>query len=165
MRHATLRFRTIPPLDGYQKPTRRLLCGQSIACCDIQRQRQKRKQGDRNELEPSRLDACCRENRETLSVFPSDHSFYFWLFQRLCCSWLTLCLPAPNAHSGPLLFSSIMCRSSSSSLLLSSDMGAAYGTTKAGCGIMISGISSPDLVYKNLIPIIMAGVNGMYVNP
>ena len=43
-------------------------------------------------------------------------------------------------------------------------MGAAYGTTKAGCGIMISGISSPDLVYKNLIPIIMAGVNGMYVN-
>lgn len=44
-------------------------------------------------------------------------------------------------------------------------MGAAYGTSKAGVGIMISGISSPDLVYKNLIPIIMAGVNGMYVRP
>jgi V-type H+-transporting ATPase proteolipid subunit len=41
-------------------------------------------------------------------------------------------------------------------------MGAAYGTAKAGKGIMISGISAPDLVYKNLIPIIMAGVNGIY---
>jgi V-type H+-transporting ATPase proteolipid subunit len=27
---------------------------------------------------------------------------------------------------------------------------------------MVSGISSPDLVWKNLIPIIMAGVNGIY---
>lgn len=42
------------------------------------------------------------------------------------------------------------------------DIGAAYGTSKAGVGIMISGISSPDLVWKNLIPIIMAGVNGIY---
>jgi V-type H+-transporting ATPase 16kDa proteolipid subunit len=41
-------------------------------------------------------------------------------------------------------------------------MGAAYGTAKAGVGIMISGITSPDLVWKNLIPIIMAGVNGIY---
>lgn len=41
-------------------------------------------------------------------------------------------------------------------------MGASYGTAKAGTGIMISGISSPDLVWKNLIPIIMAGVNGIY---
>jgi V-type H+-transporting ATPase proteolipid subunit len=40
-------------------------------------------------------------------------------------------------------------------------MGAAYGTSKAGVGIMVSGISAPDLVYKHLIPIIMAGVNGM----
>ena len=41
-------------------------------------------------------------------------------------------------------------------------MGAAYGTSKAGVGIMISGISSPELVWRNLIPIIMAGVNGIY---
>lgn len=27
---------------------------------------------------------------------------------------------------------------------------------------MISGISSPELIYKNLIPVIMAGVNGIY---
>jgi V-type H+-transporting ATPase 16kDa proteolipid subunit len=42
------------------------------------------------------------------------------------------------------------------------DMGAAYGTAKAGVGIMASGVSSPDLVWRNLIPIIMAGVNGIY---
>jgi V-type H+-transporting ATPase proteolipid subunit len=41
-------------------------------------------------------------------------------------------------------------------------MGAAYGTAKAGVGIMTTGISSPDLVWRNLIPIIMAGVNGIY---
>jgi V-type H+-transporting ATPase proteolipid subunit len=41
-------------------------------------------------------------------------------------------------------------------------MGAAYGTAKAGVGIMTSGISNPDLVWRNLIPIIMAGVNGIY---
>ena len=43
-----------------------------------------------------------------------------------------------------------------------SNVGAAYGTAKAGVGIMSSGVSSPDLIYKNLIPIIMAGVNGIY---
>eukprot|EP00541_Cyclophora_tenuis_P011818 CAMPEP_0116552982 /NCGR_PEP_ID=MMETSP0397-20121206/6793_1 /TAXON_ID=216820 /ORGANISM="Cyclophora tenuis, Strain ECT3854" /LENGTH=203 /DNA_ID=CAMNT_0004078001 /DNA_START=53 /DNA_END=664 /DNA_ORIENTATION=+ len=43
-----------------------------------------------------------------------------------------------------------------------SNVGAAYGTAKAGVGIMISGISSPELVWRNLIPIIMAGVNGIY---
>jgi len=43
-----------------------------------------------------------------------------------------------------------------------SNLGAAYGTAKAGVGIMSSGVYSPDLIYKNLIPIIMAGVNGIY---
>jgi V-type H+-transporting ATPase 16kDa proteolipid subunit len=41
-------------------------------------------------------------------------------------------------------------------------MGAAYGTSKAGVGIMMSGIGSPELIWKNLIPVIMAGVNGIY---
>jgi ATP synthase proteolipid subunit len=42
------------------------------------------------------------------------------------------------------------------------DMGAAYGMAKAGTCIIISGISAPDLVWRNLIPIIMAGVSGIY---
>jgi V-type H+-transporting ATPase 16kDa proteolipid subunit len=41
-------------------------------------------------------------------------------------------------------------------------MGAAYGTAKAGVGIMKSGVIVPELIWKNLIPIIMAGVNGIY---
>jgi V-type H+-transporting ATPase 16kDa proteolipid subunit len=45
---------------------------------------------------------------------------------------------------------------------LRSDVGAAMGTARAGVGIMQSGIKSPDLVWRNLIPIVMAGVNGIY---
>ncbi|GMH85715.1 hypothetical protein TrST_g4792 [Triparma strigata] len=43
-----------------------------------------------------------------------------------------------------------------------SNMGAAYGTAKAGVGIMKAGVLCPELIWKNLIPIIMAGVNGIY---
>ena len=42
------------------------------------------------------------------------------------------------------------------------DVGAAMGTARAGVGIMQSGIHSPELVWRNLIPIVMAGVNGIY---
>jgi V-type H+-transporting ATPase 16kDa proteolipid subunit len=42
------------------------------------------------------------------------------------------------------------------------DVGAAIGTARAGSGIMQSGIKSPELVWRNLIPIVMAGVNGIY---
>jgi V-type H+-transporting ATPase 16kDa proteolipid subunit len=46
--------------------------------------------------------------------------------------------------------------------VLSADVGAALGTGRAGVGIMQSGIKSPELVWRNLIPIVMAGVNGIY---
>jgi V-type H+-transporting ATPase 16kDa proteolipid subunit len=36
------------------------------------------------------------------------------------------------------------------------------GTARAGVSIMTSGINSPDLIWRNLIPIVMAGVNGIY---
>ena len=41
-------------------------------------------------------------------------------------------------------------------------MGGAYGTAKAGLGIMAMGIRSPDLLMKNIIPVVMAGVLGIY---
>jgi V-type H+-transporting ATPase proteolipid subunit len=47
-------------------------------------------------------------------------------------------------------------------ILLPKDVGAAMGTARAGVGIMQSGIKSPELVWRNLIPIVMAGVNGIY---
>ena len=47
-------------------------------------------------------------------------------------------------------------------LLISIDFGAAYGTAKAGYGICLVGIKKPELVYKSLIPVIMAGILGIY---
>jgi V-type H+-transporting ATPase proteolipid subunit len=45
---------------------------------------------------------------------------------------------------------------------LSSDLGGAYGTAKAGQGIMAMGVRSPELLMKNIIPVVMAGVLGIY---
>ena len=36
------------------------------------------------------------------------------------------------------------------------------GTATAAVGIMESGVISPDQIWRNIIPIIMAGVNGIY---
>ena len=47
-------------------------------------------------------------------------------------------------------------------LPFSIDFGAAYGTAKAGYGICLVGIRKPELVYKSLIPVIMAGILGIY---
>lgn len=40
--------------------------------------------------------------------------------------------------------------------------GAAYGTAKAGVGIASMGVLRPDLVIKSIIPVVMAGVLGIY---
>ncbi len=42
------------------------------------------------------------------------------------------------------------------------DLGGAYGTMRAGQGMMAMGIRSPDLLMKNIIPVVMAGVLGIY---
>ena len=41
-------------------------------------------------------------------------------------------------------------------------MGAAYGTAKSGVGISAMGVMRPDLVIKSVIPVIMAGILGIY---
>ena len=40
--------------------------------------------------------------------------------------------------------------------------GAAYGTAKAGLGIIQVGIIKPELVIRSSLPIIMAGIVGLY---
>ena len=45
---------------------------------------------------------------------------------------------------------------------LVTDIGAAAGTAKAGVGIMRAGIKTPEQIWRNLIPVVMAGVNGIY---
>ena len=42
------------------------------------------------------------------------------------------------------------------------NLGAAYGTAKSGVGIASMGVMNPQLIMKNMIPIIMAGVLGIY---
>jgi len=43
-----------------------------------------------------------------------------------------------------------------------SGMGAAYGTAKSGLGLMYTGQIRPEIVWRNMIPVIMAGVNAIY---
>ncbi|CDW76190.1 vacuolar atp synthase [Stylonychia lemnae] len=42
------------------------------------------------------------------------------------------------------------------------DLGAAYGTAKAGIGIASMGVLKPDLIMKSIVPIVMAGILGIY---
>lgn len=42
------------------------------------------------------------------------------------------------------------------------NLGAAYGTAKAGVGVSSMGVMRPDLVVKSIIPVVMAGVLGIY---
>ncbi|CAO1947329.1 unnamed protein product [Urochloa humidicola] len=48
------------------------------------------------------------------------------------------------------------------SALVLSCMGAAYGTAKSGVGIAHMGVMRPDLVMKSMVPVVMAGVLGIY---
>ena len=45
---------------------------------------------------------------------------------------------------------------------LTTDIGAAYGTAKSGVGIASMGVMNPGLVMRNIIPVVMAGVLGIY---
>ncbi|KAL3456363.1 V-ATPase proteolipid subunit C-like domain-containing protein [Aspergillus heterothallicus] len=40
--------------------------------------------------------------------------------------------------------------------------GAAYGTAKAGVGVCSMGVLRPDLIVKNIVPVVMAGIIGIY---
>nr|PUA83625.1 vacuolar ATP synthetase [Toxoplasma gondii TgCATBr9] len=43
-----------------------------------------------------------------------------------------------------------------------SNLGAAYGTAKSGVGISSMGVMRPDLVMRSIIPVVMAGILGIY---
>ena len=46
--------------------------------------------------------------------------------------------------------------------LIFANLGAAYGTAKSGVGVCSMGVMKPDLVMKSIIPVVMAGVLGIY---
>lgn len=48
------------------------------------------------------------------------------------------------------------------SALVFANLGAAYGTAKSAVGISSMGVTNPGQVMKNIIPVVMAGVLGIY---
>merc|ERR1711934_47586 len=46
--------------------------------------------------------------------------------------------------------------------LVFANFGAAYGTAKSGVGVASMGVMRPDLVMRAIIPVVMAGVIGIY---
>ncbi|EAR90397.1 vacuolar type H+-ATPase proteolipid subunit (macronuclear) [Tetrahymena thermophila SB210] len=46
--------------------------------------------------------------------------------------------------------------------LVLANVGAAYGTAKAGSGISSIGVWKPSIIMKSLIPVVMAGILGIY---
>ena len=46
--------------------------------------------------------------------------------------------------------------------LVFANLGAAYGTAKSGVGIASMGVLKPELIFKSIVPIIMAGILGIY---
>ena len=42
------------------------------------------------------------------------------------------------------------------------NFGAAYGTAKSGVGISSMGVMRPDMIMRSIIPVVMAGVLGIY---
>lgn len=41
-------------------------------------------------------------------------------------------------------------------------MGASYGTAKSSVGISASAVMKPEFIIKSVIPVIMAGIIGIY---
>merc|ERR1711912_169592 len=48
------------------------------------------------------------------------------------------------------------------SAIVFANLGAAYGTAKSGVGICSMGVMRPDMVMRSIIPVVMAGVLGIY---
>ena len=46
--------------------------------------------------------------------------------------------------------------------LVFANIGSAYGTAKSGVGISYMGVIKPDGIIKAIIPVIMAGILGIY---
>ena len=108
-------------------------------------------------------------NNSHFHDFSISPPHYFRYQQPKCCP---LCSIWPFLSSAPLLRPSLVLWEL---LLLSSlpvrfgspngyalDLGSAYGTAKAGVGVCSMGVFRPDAVMKNMLPVIMAGILGIY---
>ncbi|KAK8801436.1 V-type proton ATPase proteolipid subunit [Blastocystis sp. subtype 4] len=46
--------------------------------------------------------------------------------------------------------------------IIFANLGSAYGTAKAGVGVCSMGVFKPEAVMRNMLPVIMAGILGIY---
>jgi V-type H+-transporting ATPase proteolipid subunit len=65
----------------------------------------------------------------------------------------------PAASAEPATFFGFM---GVATALVFANLGAAYGTAKSGVGISSMGVLKPDLIIKSIIPVVMAGILGIY---
>ena len=49
------------------------------------------------------------------------------------------------------------------SSIIFATLGAAYGTGKSAVGMMSSGVLRPDMLMRNIMPVVMAGVLGIWI--
>ena len=61
--------------------------------------------------------------------------------------------PGPQAFFGYLGVSMAM---------VFANLGAAYGTCKSGVGIASIGVLKPEIIIRAIIPVVMAGILGIY---
>merc|ERR1712072_467485 len=84
------------------------------------------------------------------------------LLATLCSGTITnkCTVSARKAHCPPssVFFGYAGCAAA----LVFACMGAAYGTAKSGVGVANMGVMHPDVVMKSIIPVVMAGVLGIY---
>ena len=64
-----------------------------------------------------------------------------------------------GATTGPEAFFGFM---GVATALVFANLGAAYGTAKSGVGISSMGVLKPDLIIRSIIPVVMAGILGIY---
>ena len=64
--------------------------------------------------------------------------------------------PSLDIWESPALLSSLVTTS------INVDLGAAYGTAKSGVGISSMGVLKPELIMRSIIPVVMAGILGIY---
>ena len=48
------------------------------------------------------------------------------------------------------------------SAIIFANLGSAYGTAKTGVGICSMAVLRPELIFKSIIPVVMAGILGIY---
>ena len=63
---------------------------------------------------------------------------------------------APNPHAAFFAYMGL------TAAVVFSNLGSAYGSTKCGVGVCSMSVLRPELMIKSIIPVVMAGILGIY---